>query len=380
MLATLFATALTAKLALAVAAPAPAPASVGTEAAPVASGRPFQFGYWSLNPRLERQKPLAALDPAGFTINSGILIGAFRDDWIGGMPLATRRVQWWIEAKSTLTAPPGSFGGSVVLGFRDGKLMRVDAVSGKRLWTTDLDSFTERPFLLNGTTLYAVTAAQVLYAIDFQSGKTLWVYDGGFPDGLSIRAAAKPVAFDNQVIFGTASGSIIAVTAETGKLAWQLLPAYTTARFHDYVGEMVVRSGKLIVARYDGLVAAIDLASAAHNILWEEKFPGITASAYRGDKYYVGGLNGDVYALDPDNAGRRIWRQMTGTSVTNLTVGEKDVFAAGTGGRITALDANSGKISWFDRLGSAIAGAPLIYEDALYYTTGIKSLYAYKLR
>ncbi|MEN9835989.1 MAG: outer membrane protein assembly factor BamB [Pseudomonadota bacterium] len=374
MLATLFATALTAKLALAAAAP------TGAEPTPANSGRPFQLGFWSLNPKLDRQKPLAALDPAGFTINSGVLVGAFGDEWIGGMPLATKRVQWWIDAKSTLTAPPGSFGGSVVLGFRDGKLTRVDAVSGKRFWTSDLDSFTERPLLLNGTTLYVVTAAQVLYAIDFQTGKTLWVYDGGFPDGLSIRAAAKPVAFDNKVIFGTASGELIAVTAETGKLAWRFNPAYTTARFHDYVGEMVVRSGKLIVARYDGLVAAIDLAGSQRNILWQEKLPGITASAYRGDKYFVGALNGDVYALDPDNAGRRIWRQMTGTSVTNLTVGEKDVFAAGTGGRITALDSNSGKISWYDRLGSAIAGSPLIYEDALYYTTGMKALYAYKLR
>jgi outer membrane protein assembly factor BamB len=306
-------------LALAAAAP------TGAEPTPANSGRPFQLGFWSLNPKLDRQKPLAALDPAGFTINSGVLVGAFGDEWIGGMPLATKRVQWWIDAKSTLTAPPGSFGGSVVLGFRDGKLTRVDAVSGKRFWTSDLDSFTERPLLLNGTTLYVVTAAQVLYAIDFQTGKTLWVYDGGFPDGLSIRAAAKPVAFDNKVIFGTASGELIAVTAETGKLAWRFNPAYTTARFHDYVGEMVVRSGKLIVARYDGLVAAIDLAGSQRNILWQEKLPGITASAYRGDKYFVGALNGDVYALDPDNAGRRIWRQMTGTSVTRPGSGVETV-------------------------------------------------------
>ncbi len=374
MLATLFATALSAKLALAVTP------HTGINSRSEASARPFQLGVWTINPKMDRQKPLAALDPAGFVVNSGVLVGAFSDEWVGGMPLATRRVQWWIEAKSTLTAPPGSFGGSVVLGFRDGKLIRVDALSGKKLWTSDLDSFTERPMLLNGTTLYIVTAAQVLYAIDFQSGKTLWVYDGGFPEGLSIRAAARPVAFDNKVIFGTASGELIAVSADSGKLAWRFNPAYSTARFHDYVGEMVVRSGKLIVARYDGLVAAIDLTGSARNVLWQEKLPSITSSAYRGDKYFVGALNGDVYSLDPDNAGKHIWRQMTGTAVTSLIVGERDVFAAGAGGRITALDSNSGKISWFDRLGSAIAGSPLIYEDTLYFTTGIKSLYAYRIR
>jgi len=52
MLATLFATALTAKLALAAAAP------TGAEPTPANSGRPFQLGFWSLNPKLDRQKPL----------------------------------------------------------------------------------------------------------------------------------------------------------------------------------------------------------------------------------------------------------------------------------------------------------------------------------
>ena len=347
---------------------------------PDTQGRPFQLGCWELNKKLERDKPLAALDSAGFVINSGVLIGAFDDRWVGGMPLATKRVQWWLEAPSTLTAPPGSFGGSVVLGFRDGKLMRVDAVSGKKLWTTDLDSFTERPFLLSGTTLYAVTAAQVLYALDFQTGKTLWVFDGGFPEGLSIRTSARPVAHDNKVIFGTASGELIAVAADSGKLVWRYNPAYTDARFHDYVGEMVVRGGKLIVARYDGLVAAIDLTGSMRNVIWQENMPGLTTSAFRGDRYYVGALNGDVYALDPDSAGRRIWRHVTGAAVTNLAVGETDVFAAGVGGRITALDAITGDIRWYDRLGSAVAGAPMIYDDALYFTTGMKALYAYRLK
>ena len=38
-------------------------------------------------------------------------------------------------------------------------------------------SFTERAFLLNGTTLYVLTAAQSLYALVFLTGRTLWVYD-----------------------------------------------------------------------------------------------------------------------------------------------------------------------------------------------------------
>ncbi|MCX6110808.1 MAG: PQQ-binding-like beta-propeller repeat protein [Proteobacteria bacterium] len=341
--------------------------------------RPFRLGMQRLNPALDKEKQLAAFDPAGYVINSGILIGGFADQWIGGMALATRRFQWWVEAKASLTAPPGSFGSSVVLGTRDGHVMRIDALSGKVLWTANLDYFTERPFLLSGTTLYAVTAAQGLYALDFQTGKTLWIFDGGFPEGLTIRGGARPVVYENKVIYGTAAGELIAVAADSGKLVWRYNPAYNTARFHDVVGEMVLRGGRLFISRYDGIVAAIDLAGSVRKVLWQETLPGVTTSVFRGDRYYVGCLNGDVFALDPDNL-RKVWRKVTGVPVTTLTAGETSLFIGGTAGRITALQASTGNVLWADQLGSSIATPPLVEENVLYYSTGMKNLYAYKMK
>jgi len=341
--------------------------------------RPFRLGVTRLNPLLDKEKPLAAFDPAGYAINSGMLIGSFADHWIGGMTLSTGRYQWWVESKASLTAPPGSFGSSVVLGTRDGRVTRLDALTGKILWTANLDYFTERPFLLNGTTLYAVTAAQGLYALDFQTGKTLWIFDGGFPEGLTIRGGARPVVYENKVIFGTAAGELIAIAADSGKLAWRYNPAYNTARFHDVVGEMVLRGGHLFISRYDGIVAAIDLSGPVRNIIWQETLPGVTTSVFRGDRYYVGCLNGDVYALDPDNL-RKVWRRVTGVAVTTLTAGESSIFVGGSAGRVTALEVRTGNIQWADQLGSAIATPPLVEANILYFSTGMKNLYAYKIK
>lgn len=370
------------------AAPAPAKAPEAepetAPPAPQAEHRPFRLGFMSLNTELDLQKPLAPIDTAGFVVNSGVLVGAFDGQWVGGLSMTTRKLLWWLNGKVTMTAPPGSFGSNVVLGFRDGRIMKVDALTGytpgKGNWTTSLDSFTERPFLLNGTTLYVVTAAQVLYAIDFQTGKTLWMFDGGFPDGLSIRGGARPVFHDGKVLFGVASGEVLGVAADTGKLLWRYNPAYNDARFHDIVGEMVVRNNKLIVSRYDGLIAAIDLSSAVRSVVWQEQRPGLTTSTFRGSRFYVGTLGGEVIALDPDNNGRQVWRTVTGAPVTNITAGETQIFVAGSGGRVTAIDARTDKILWHDKLGSSLASPPVLFENAIYYTTGLKSLYAYKLR
>lgn len=344
-----------------------------------AAARPFRLGFWSLNEVVDQEKPLAAFDSAGFVVNSGLLIGGLDSDWVAGLSLSTLKMQWFLEGRSDLTAPPGSFGSSVVLGYRDGRVVKIDALTGKKQWTTELDSFSERPFLLNGTTLYVVTAAQVLYALDFQTGRKLWLYDGGFPDGLSIGGGARPVVHENKVIFGLASGELLAVGVDDGKLVWRYNPSYTEARFHDYVGEMVVRNGKLLVTRYDGLAASIDLQGSNRSVAWQEQLPGLTTSSFRNGRYFVGALNGDIYALNPDD-GRRIWRTVTGASVTTITAGETTLYVAGHDGRVTALASADGKVAWYDKLGTSLASPPAVFNDAIYYTTGLKSVYAYKLR
>ncbi len=342
--------------------------------------RPFRMGYLSLNADYNEAKPLAMSD-AGFVVNSGVLVGSFDDRWIGGVTIETGRPLWWFDGKVTMTAPPGSFGSSVMVGFRDGKIVKLDALTGKKLWTASLDSFSERPFMLTGTTLYVLTAAQVLHAIDFQTGKIHWLFDGGFPDGLSVQGGVKPIIHDGKILFGVANGEVLAVDAETGKLAWRYNPAYNDQKFHSVIGEIVVRNNKLLMTRYDGLVASIDLASSIRAVSWEETVSGLTTSTFRNGRYYVGTVTGEVIALDPDKPGKKqVWRTVAGSPVVSIVAGETTLYIGGSEGRVTALDAASGEILWHDKLGSSIFGPPALFESSIFYSTGLKSIYAYKLK
>lgn len=345
------------------------------------ANRPYRLGFAKLNSDLDDTKPLGTIDSAGFVANSGFLVGQFDQRWVGGMSLATHRVAWWFDGQVTMTAPPGSFGSHVVLGFRDGQVVKLEAQTGKKLWSATLDSFSERSFLLNETTLYVLTAGQVLYALDFQTGKTLWLYDAGYPEGLTIRGGSKPLFSDGRIILGIASGEIIGVAADTGKLVWRYNPAYNDARFHDVVGDLVARNNRLIMARYDGLVAAVDLGASARSLLWQEQLPSVTTATMRGNGYYVGCINGDVYALDIESGGKRLWRVMTGAPVGNITaVGESTLLVSSTDGRITAIEASQGKILWHDALGASLASPPALFENAIYYATAFKNIYSYQLK
>jgi outer membrane protein assembly factor BamB len=92
-------------------------------------------------------------------------------------------------------------------------------------------------------------------------------------------------------------------------------------------------------------------------------------------------VTGEVIALDPDKPGKKqVWRTVAGAPIVSIVAGETTLYVGGSEGRVTALDAASGEILWHDKLGSAIFGPPALFESSIFYSTGLKSVYAYKLK
>jgi outer membrane protein assembly factor BamB len=340
--------------------------------------RPFRLNFLKFDPELDWLKPLALSDASGFIVNSEVLIGQVANGLVGGLSLSAKQVIWTHRSTTNMTAPIGNFGSWVVCGFRDGTVKKIEALTGSEVWSQTLTSFTDRGFLLAGTTLFVLTGAQVLYALDFQTGEILWLFDAGFPDGLTVRGAAKPIVHDGKIIFGVASGELLSVSGSTGKLGFRYNPAYIDGQFHDVVGEMVVQNNQLIVSRYDGLLASINIGSSSREVTWESRLPGVTTSKFRGGRFYVGALNGDLMAFNIKN-GKRIFRQPTGSPLTTITVGETSIFTSGSDGQITAVDQASGRIRWHDNLGSPVVAPPVLFEDVIYYTTSLRNAYGYRI-
>jgi outer membrane protein assembly factor BamB len=341
--------------------------------------RPFRTQWWKMSPAMDSVKPLGQADFAGWTVSSDLLIGSVDNNWVGAFAVKDHKPRWWLKAPAALIAPPKVFGSWVVLGFQDGSLIKAEALTGKVVWQVVLDSYPARSFELSGSTLLVVTASQILYAIDYQTGKTTWLFDGGFPASLAVRSLSAPVAYNNSVYYGSAAGEIIAVNLQTGKLDWRYNPEFSNDRFHDVVGELVILNNRLLVSRYDGLVAAISLTGKDRRMLWNQKIPTISASAFRGDRYYVACINGDVYAYQVAD-GTLIWRVATGAAVSQLTAGERSLYLSGSQGRVTAVDIASGKIEWTDDLNGRITTPGFYIDRDLYFATGSRNLYGYKIR
>lgn len=348
-------------------------------AATPSENRPFRLGMLKLLPEVDEMKPIGRENRVGILNHGDAIVGDFGNGWVGSRVFRGDRFNWWFDAGSELTSPLVNPGGFVVFGTRTGKLFKLDISSGKRSWEVALDSFVERKPLLAGSVLLVQTTAQVLYAIDYQTGKSLWVFDAGFPDGLAISAGAAPVVFGDTAIIGLPSGEVVGVNLADGKQVWRVNPVVTDARFRDVVGDMFVRDAVLHLTRYDGVVAAIDLKSSDIRTIWQERYPSIATSTFRAGRIYIGCINGDVVALDAGNQGRQLWRTITASPLNTITAAETKVVIAGANGHVSALDIQNGEVSWHDNVGYSVSSAPVFMPDGVYFVTGLGNAYGFHL-
>src|SRR5690349_3408507 len=98
--------------------------------------RPFKLGSWAVSPRADREKPLASTISPGMAFGQGVAVLAYDQEWVGGFSFKDKRNLWWYKANGGLTAPPTIFGESVILGFRDGSVHKVNLLTGSKEWDT----------------------------------------------------------------------------------------------------------------------------------------------------------------------------------------------------------------------------------------------------
>jgi quinohemoprotein ethanol dehydrogenase len=124
----------------------------------------------------------------------------------------------------------------------------------KGVWRTHLNSATafkysgEAQPLVHGSTIYLSTGASDVFALDVDSGKTIWKYAGNLDESINTVCCgwtSRGVAIgDDRVYLGRLDGTLVALDADSGKEVW-------SAAVGDWRKGATITSAPLY---YDGLV------------------------------------------------------------------------------------------------------------------------------
>lgn len=265
---------------------------------------------------------------------------------------------WTYEVGGSFDAGPTYADGRVYVSSAKGKLLALDAASGRLLWSYATgDELVTQP-AVGGGLVFATGSSDTLFAVDQETGAWKWQYRREAPGEFTIRGAARPLFVSGQVFAGFADGYAVSLTAADGTVRW----AKDLGQGKQYAdvdaGPLADEMGRVYFASFATGLFALDRDTGA--IAWTVALPGVTALALdpAAGRIHAGGA-GFLNALHAADGSVR-WKLSLGQdrAVTGLSMANNLLLASTGSGPLLFLDAGSGELRRAFDPGRGISAPP----------------------
>jgi len=287
----------------------------------------------------------------------------------------TGRLVWSIDAKMKLTSAPGTDGKVVAIGAEKGTLLTFDAQTGKPLWKAQAGAeILSAPAV--GENLVIVRSEENLLAtFDEMTGGRGWTVQRSLPP-LTLSTVPGILILPQAAIVNYPGGAISAINLATGAPWWESpvgIPRGVTEmdRISDASGKPLKIGQRIFSVSYQGHVAGYD--GGTGTIIWDHPFSsavGLGTDPAR-NVIYAAGVDGKLQAYNVED-GRSLWQNADlGYRKLTRPAGVGRMVAVGDlEGYVHFLDASDGKLAGRVRIDSspvlpdpAVAGNLVIFQS-----------------
>ncbi|MGH8192634.1 MAG: outer membrane protein assembly factor BamB [Rhodanobacteraceae bacterium] len=266
---------------------------------------------------------------------------------------------------------PSVSGDLLVVGTLDGHVYAMDATTGKRLWSAEVDDEVISPPAIDSGTVYVRTNSGYVYAFDANSGARKWVNDQANVPLLSLRGNGPLLATHGVVMFGTDDGNVEVLRGDTGAIQWKLpinkgLGRTDIQKLNDADDTLQLDGTTLYATAYHGELVAIDAAQG--QLLWDRPFSSYVGVAVADNELIGVDSNSLVWAFSK-NGGGDLWKQdaLEYHWLTAPTIQSQYAVLGGVEGYVFWLDLSDGKLAARVRLSKdAIRARPVVNGDTVY--------------
>jgi outer membrane protein assembly factor BamB len=296
---------------------------------------------------------------------------------------ATGRNLWTRDTDRELSAGPGVGDGLVLVGTGDGEVVALDADSGAEKWVARVSSeVLAVPAAGRGVVVVHSIDGRIA-GLDAATGKPRWQYERT-SSGLGLRGASSPVITGSKVICGMAGGRIVALDLERGLPVWEATITAPTGRselerVHDIIGDPLLFQGAVFVGTYQGEIAG--LLEETGQIAWRRKASTHSALASDGRALYFTDDNDAVWSAEPRD-GAALWKQdkLRARRLTAPAAVDGNVVVGDLEGYVHVLSAQDGSLVARTRVGSSpISAQPRVVDGVLYVLGDAGNLAAMRL-
>ena len=263
------------------------------------------------------------------------------------------------DKKGRLISAPVVAGGKVYTIDTNGVARAFDARNGGAVWSTafgkvsgNKDSNYGGGLAVDGGRVYAVNGLGHVAALDAATGAQIWTVKPGGP----LRGA--PTVADGAVYVISQDNQIYSLKAADGASNWSSAAALEIAGVFGSASPAVARgtviagfsSGELNAYRYEnGRVVWQDALSRTSISTSVASLSDIDASpVIDGNQVFAVGKGGRMVALEI-NSGQRIWEQNVAGITTPWVAGDW-VFVVTDEAKVVAMSRTTGKVRWINEL------------------------------
>lgn len=289
------------------------------------------------------------------------------------------------KRKDALYAGGPAVGGDLLaVGTLDGHVYGVNAKDGSPRWEAELNAEVLASPVIVADLVVVRTGDGRVYALDSASGARRWVYDQGSVPLLSLRGNGPLLAANGVLFFGSDDGKLVALRQDNGSKLWEQKLSSGEGRteidrLNDVDGAILLDGATLYGAAYHGNLVAVDGPSGRP--LWSHPFSSFGSLAVSGNAIFGVNDQSQVWAFDK-NGGADMWkndalkyRWLTGPAVQGDYVVVGDME-----GYVHWLQTGDGALAARERLSKkAIRAQPLVVGDTVYVEDVEGRIGAYRL-
>jgi outer membrane protein assembly factor BamB len=290
------------------------------------------------------------------------------------------REVWRQQFKGGIEAGGVYFKNRIYVTANDGTVDALNVFTGQKIWNFSTSSENVSAPILDTQSglLYFQNAQNMVFCLDAETGKQIWIYSKNDATLLTIRGAATPTLGRGQIYVGFSDGSFVALKSATGQVLWDI-GLNRNKKFRDIDAQAVLYKDLVIVSGYDDKVYAIDAIQGS--IVWSYPVGSDVAVTLSGNQIYVGSTNGTFLKLKADS-GDLIWVYSNVKGIpTQAVVYDSYVLFGESSGKLKVLNAATGEFLSSFEPGRGLFSKPYIDEQKseIYFISGEANLYNLKL-
>lgn len=302
------------------------------------------------------------------------------------MKSAGSRLLFWKKhsLETGLSSSVGLGGGLAVVGGRNGEVIALDAETGSTKWSAKITSEAMSTPLVTDDRVVVRGSDGRVFGFDIADGSRKWVFDRALPT-LSIRGNGAPVKGTGVVYVGYEDGSVVMLRTADGLQGWEQVIADPDGRTEldraaDIDGEIQVGGDAVFATSFHGRSMALALNNGRP--MWTRDIGSYGGLAMNESLVIVADKQGVVHGLSRAD-GSGTWKQedLQRRMLTTPAIQGNYVVVGDLDGYLHWMKLETGEIVARVKVQNAyLRGTPVISNDGvLFALTTEGELAAYKL-